>query len=324
MNIYKKLLLASSGILAAAAASVIANDRIKELKEKKEFKPYGFPVETEYGKMTAVKAGDKGPQIVLLNGYGSPSPYLEFKPLMKELSRFARVTVLEPLGYGCSDNTKRPRTVDNIVEELHAAFEALNLKKAWLMPHSIAGVYSLAFVNKYPEMIEGILAIDPSHPEQIDYFDTSSHNRFAFILKNMGLLRFMKGPVHGINNYSIEYSAEDLKTMHSMYLWHHHDWVQNNESNLIRTNMNTCRNMDYPEHLPVLMMLASENVKNFEEWWLELHNKQLNTTKHGTMVILKGNHFLHLTQSAQIAENARKFIRSTLLRKLEEAENKLK
>ena len=36
---------------------------------------------------------------------------------MKSLSRFARVTVLEPLGYGCADDTERPRTIENIVEE---------------------------------------------------------------------------------------------------------------------------------------------------------------------------------------------------------------
>lgn len=324
MKTYTKCCLAIAGIFATAMVSLITTDRVKEHKEKKKFTAYGFPVETEYGNMRAVNAGEKGPQIVILNGYGSASPYLEFKPLMKSLSRFARVTVLEPLGYGCADDTKRPRTIENIVEELHAALNALNLKKVWLMPHSISGVYSLAFANKYPERVEGILAIDPSHPQQIDYFDTSTQNKISFFLKNMGLLRLTKGPVHGAENYGADYNAEELNMMRMMYLWHNHDIPQCNEAQHIKSNMNLCRNMGYPEHLPVLMMLASENVKNFDDWWLQLHDEQLSTTKHGKMTILKGNHFLHLTQSAQIAECSRKFIRDTLLRKLEEAEKQLK
>ena len=324
MKTYTKCCLAIAGLFATAMASLITTDRAKEHKEKKEFNPYGFPVETEFGNMRAVTAGEKGPQIVILTGYGSPSPYLEFKPLMKSLSRFARVTILEPLGYGCADDTKRPRTIENIVEELEAALNALNLKKVWLMPHSISGIYSLAFTNKHPERVEGILAIDPSHPQQIDYFDTSAQNKLSFILKNMGLLRLTKGPVHGAENYGVDYNAEELNMMRTMYLWHNHDLTQNNEAKHFKVNMAACRNIGYPEHLPVLMMLSSENVKNFDDWWLQLHDEQISTTKHGKMTILKGNHFLHLTQATQIAEYSRKFIRDTLLRKLEEAEKQLK
>ena len=320
----KKVALAVAGTLTAAAASVIASDRIKEYKEKKEFQPYGFPVKTEYGVMRAIQAGEKGPQIVLLNGYGSPSPYLEFKPLMKALSRFARVTILEPLGYGCAENPTRTRSVQHIVEELDAALNALKLKKVWLMPHSIAGIYALAYVNTYPEKVDGILAIDPSHPEQIDYFDTSSSTKISFLMKNLGLLRFKKGAIHGEENYGADYNAEELRLMRTMYLWHNHDIAQLNEAKMIRENMNTCRTMGYPNDLPVLMMLASENVRYFEDWWLQLHDQQISTTNHGKMTILKGNHFLYLTQSQQIAEASRKFIRETLLRKLEEAEKQLK
>ena len=88
MKTYTKCCLAIAGIFATAMVSLITTDRVKEHKEKKKFTAYGFPVETEYGNMRAVNAGEKGPQIVILNGYGSASPYLEFKPLMKSLSRF--------------------------------------------------------------------------------------------------------------------------------------------------------------------------------------------------------------------------------------------
>ncbi|MBP3398358.1 MAG: alpha/beta hydrolase [Erysipelotrichaceae bacterium] len=323
MKIIAKLLVTGAAAAVGALASIVVTDRAQEKKEKKEFEPYGTTLETEFGRMTAITAGEKGPNIVVLNGYGSPSPYLEFKPLMKELSRFSKVTVLEPLGYGCSDNTERPRTIDHITEELDAALNALNIQKCWLMPHSIAGVYSLAYVNMYPEKVEGILAIDPSHPEQIDYFDTSSANKLSFVLKQLGLLRLTNGPVHG-DSYGLDYEAHDIELMKKMYLWHTHDQVQDNEAKNIRENMNTCRHMSFPEELPILMMLASENVTTFEDWWKPLHEKQIAETKYGKLVELDGTHFLHLTQSAQIAETSRKYIRETLIRKLEEAQKQLK
>lgn len=322
MKIIVKLVAAGLAAAAGALTSVVVTDRVQEKKEKQEFEPYGQALETEYGRMTAITAGEKGPNIVILNGFGSPSPYLEFKPLMKELSRFARVTVLEMLGYGCSENTDYPRTVENITEELDAALSALGISKCWLMPHSIAGIYSLAYVNKHPEKVEGILAIDPSHPEQIDYFDTEQANRISHVLKQLGLLRLSNGLVHG-DGYGVDYEAEDLQLMKKMYLWHTHDQVQDDEARHIRDNMNACRELKFPKELPVLMMLASENVKNFDDWWKPLHEKQLAETKYGQLIVLEGTHFLHLTQSAQIAETSRKYIRETLIRKLEEAQKQL-
>lgn len=325
MKLISKCLIAGAGTLAAIAASVIVTDRIEEHKEKTDFIPYGTAVETRFGKMTAVSAGEKGPQIVLLNGYGSPSPYLEFKPLMKELSRFARVTVLEMLGYGCSDNTTRPRTIDHIVEELDAALDALNLSKVWLMPHSISGIYSLAYVNAHPEKVEGLLMIDPSHPEQIDYFNTDQAMKNKKLMKESGILRIIETLTRGKEaEFGKDYDVEDVKLMKKMELWHTHDKVQTDEGMRIRENMNITRNMAFLEDLPVLMMLSSKNVEVFEDWWKPLHEKQLKSTRNGKLVILEGTHFLHQHQSALIAETSRKFIRDTLIQRLEEAEKLLK
>ena len=325
MNVWSKLIITAAGAVIGAAASVIVHDRIEEHKEKKTFEPYGFPVETEFGTMRAVQAGEKGSQIVLMNGYGSPSPYLEFKPLLKHLSRFARVTVLEPLGYGCSENTRRPRTVGNIIEELDAALCTLNLSKVWLMPHSIGGIYSLAYVNAHPEKVEGLLMIDTSHPEQIDYFSTDKMMKNKKLMKNSGFLRLIeKATEKKQTKFGADYELEDIKLMKKMELWHTHDKVHEDEGIRIRENMNITRSMTFPEHLPVLMMLASQNVEMFEDWWKLLHEKQLKDTKHGKLVVLEGSHFLHQTQSKQIAEISRQYIRETLIRKLEEAEQMLK
>lgn len=303
MKLFTKLFTLSIGACAAS----IAYDRIKETKEKDMFIPYGFPVETEYGNMRAIIYGDHGPTIVCLSGYGSPSPYLEYKPLVQELSSYSRVIVLELLGYGCSDNTDRPRTIENICDELYAALRKLKIEKCWLMPHSIAGVYSLYFVQKYVDMIEGILAIDPSLPQQIDYFSTDKMMKKKYRMKQTGLLR-LSSIFSNEDDERAGYEKEDLLLINQMELWHTHDKVLKDEGNYIKDNLDKCRCLKFPSNLPVLMILASQNVEIFKDWWKDLHEQQLSSTMFGKLIVLEGTHFLHFTQSKNIAKHAIEFI----------------
>ena len=63
--------------------------------------------------------------VVLLPGYGTPAPALDFKPLIDELSPFYKVVVIEPFGYGLSDVTEKERTTENMVSEIHETLQQL-------------------------------------------------------------------------------------------------------------------------------------------------------------------------------------------------------
>ena len=56
--------------------------------------------------------------IVFLTGLGVPSPILTYRPLAETLSDKFKVIIVEPFGYGMSDNTESPRTIENITKEL--------------------------------------------------------------------------------------------------------------------------------------------------------------------------------------------------------------
>ena len=72
---------------------------------------------------------------------------------------------IEPFGYGLSDSTKRKRTIENIVEELHECVKNLGEEEYYLMGHSISGLYTLYWSQIYPDEIKGIIGIDPSVPQ---------------------------------------------------------------------------------------------------------------------------------------------------------------
>ena len=77
--------------------------------------------------------GNGDQTIVLLPGFGTSAPILDFTPLVNELAPDYRVVTVEPFGYGYSDGTDKDRTTANIVEEIHTAVQSLGIDEYILM-----------------------------------------------------------------------------------------------------------------------------------------------------------------------------------------------
>lgn len=91
--------------------------------EAKRIEPYGQHVSVDGKNMNVFIQGDGPDTVVLLPGFGTASPALDFKLLIDELSPHYKVVVVEPFGYGLSDATKKERTSENIVSEIHEALQ---------------------------------------------------------------------------------------------------------------------------------------------------------------------------------------------------------
>ena len=105
--------------------------------------------------------GDK--TIVLLPGWGTPLPSVEFAPLMRELSKKYTVCTIELFGYGHSDSTDTPRTNENYLQEMREALALAGLKPPYvLMPYSCSGIYCEYYAAKYPKEIAGLILLDCS------------------------------------------------------------------------------------------------------------------------------------------------------------------
>lgn len=103
---------------------------------------------------------------MLIPGFGTGAPALDFKPLIDELSPFYKVVAVEPFGYGLSDETDKERTTANIISEVHEAVQNLNIDQYILMGHSIGGIYGLEYAKKYPNEVSAFVGVDSSVPEQ--------------------------------------------------------------------------------------------------------------------------------------------------------------
>ena len=67
---------------------------------------------------------------------------------MSYLKKYEVITI-EPFGYGLSDSTKRKRTIENIVEELHECVKNLGEEEYYLMGHSDIWVMILYIGARY-------------------------------------------------------------------------------------------------------------------------------------------------------------------------------
>ncbi len=273
--------------------------------EQSKIQPYGQSVAVDGKNMNVMIQGEGKETIVLIPGFGTASPALDFKPLIDQLSSHYKVVVVEPFGYGLSDVTDKPRTVDNITNEIHEALQQLKINKYILMGHSISGIYGLDYVNKYPNEVTAFAGIDTSFPTQpTEVMDTES----VSILQKSGFYRLLVklNPTQIMTPDVDEATKEQIKmiTLKNMM---NPDIVS--EAQLLPTNFKAVQGLQFPKNLPVIFFLVKDDpdIKN----WTAQHEEQIKNSLHGKIVLLDGTHYLHYTQSKVMADDLKSFIDST-------------
>ena len=245
---------------------------------------------------------------MLLPGFGTASPVLDFEPLVAELAQDHRVIVVEPFGYGLSDGTDRARTTDNIVTETHAALQELGVDDYVLMGHSIAGIYGIQFANRYPDEVRAFMGIDSSVPGQPGS-DTELPVGLFSAAKSLGLVLLIasfRGTGYDESVYSAKAREQialltDRNTLSPTYL---------NAMSLLPANFEDALGTSFPEDLPLLLFVVADNPS--VPTWLRLHEEQAEAVADGTVVPLDGEHYLHHTHTPRIVDEFRSWERTRM------------
>jgi hypothetical protein len=157
---FKKVLMIF-GIACAAFIGLVfiiaLTNAVLTSVERAKYPAPGKMVEVDGERMHVYSEGNGKANIILLSGFGTPSPVVDYLPLIKVLSMDFTVAAVEYYGYGWSDRTNKPRTNQSMIEETrHALMKAGILPPYVLVPHSISGLYALYYANIYPEEVEAI------------------------------------------------------------------------------------------------------------------------------------------------------------------------
>ncbi len=99
------------------------------------------------------RISSNGPCIVLLHGFlESLCIWDEF---VNELSKDFKVLTIDLPGHGKTENFSEVHTMEFMAETVKAVLEHLKIEKCVLIGHSMGGYVSLAFAEKYPELLNG-------------------------------------------------------------------------------------------------------------------------------------------------------------------------
>ncbi|MCI1018180.1 alpha/beta hydrolase [Microbacterium sp. C5A9] len=288
-------------VLAVGLATTTVVNAVSTETEKDRIVSYGRLVTVDDRSMNVVITGEGDRDVVLLPGFGTASPALDFAPLVAELAEDHRVIVVEPFGYGLSDGTDRPRTTDNIVDEVHAALQSLDVDRYVLMGHSIAGLYAIEYANRYPDEVTAFVGIDTSVPGQPN-MDTIFPTGLLAAAKNLGLIRLVAS-VTGDDLDGLDYDDATREQMSLLSSRNALAPTYLDEMSHIRTNFADAAGTGFPARLPLLLFVVADNAVNPD--WIDLHERQASAVDDGTVVPLDGEHYLHHTRSAEIADGFR-------------------
>ncbi len=292
-------------LLFVSTASNLAFDAF----EKASIKPYGERVSIEAGHLNVSVTGEGKPTVVLLSGYGTASPVLDFAPLVRELDNTFRVIVVERFGYGFSDLDVTDRTVKNISIELHQALADLGANSYILLAHSLAAIYSLDYVNRFPGEVSALFTLDGTVPEDFAVASAINGGLDRF-LAAIGWVRWMIELNPGITAPSAPagvYSTRELERIRLMTIWNYANPSMIDENNRSAENFSAVKGLSFPTKLPVLAFVSQQLI-DANPQWLPAHEKQLESVDRSEVVVLDGGHYQHWTHSREIGDAIKSFL----------------
>jgi pimeloyl-ACP methyl ester carboxylesterase len=108
----------------------------------------------------------EAPTVVLEAGAGDFS--FDWGLVQPAVARFARVCAYDRAGYAWSDAGPMPRTMQQIVYELHTGLANAGIEAPYvLVGHSLGGLLVRMYARQYPKEVAGMVLVDSSHEDQM-------------------------------------------------------------------------------------------------------------------------------------------------------------
>ena len=295
-------------VLVVLMGGVKVADVALTAKERADHPAPGQLVDVDGHKMHVHTTGQGDTSIVLLPGLAVPAPDLDFEPLVKELSKWATVTVVEPFGYGWSDVTDSPMLPSDIARDVHTALHAAGVKGPYvLMGHSISGLNSQAFADQYPDEVAGYVGLDPTIPHA-KFFDSQAGSAFRFFrpMVQAGWMRVITAfsgadPSFMFGASSADgYSKENLEQQRMLTNWMMLSANVMRQAEVASDSRAQVRDLRFDEQLPVLVYTIRET--NYTEAEIA---EYVGSGPCRRSVIVDASHYVHHTEYKRISEGTR-------------------
>lgn len=287
-------------------------------------------VEVDQDKMMNVLVVGEGERtIVILPSYGMQSPVIQYKAIANKLKDEYRVAIVEYYGYGFSMNTEKERNLDNIADEIKKSLELKEIYEYVLMPHDHSNMYAMKMVEKYPEAVQGIISLNPLFPAQYtenhfynEYLDEYHNVQLTSILELTGFARILSYVmpeefyISQMERAGI-WTREEILLIRNRIATSYLTDTMVKEMEYLKDNALAIKDFKYPDTLPVLQLLASDTVKEYEDLKSkDLIKKDLKSLANDVITnpelqftkVLDGNQDFQFTNYNTVAAYAKEFL----------------
>ena len=183
--------------LAGATYQVIATAR-----DESKYLPPGQRVDVGGHRLHIYCVGKGSPTVIIDGGTGGWS--ISYRHLQMEIAQNTRVCTFDRAGMGWSDAGPKPRTSQQIVDELHTLLNNVGLKPPYLLVgHSFGGYNARIYADRYPDEVAGMVLVEAAHEEQwsrlppevkVLLYSSLGQLRVARMMSRLGLIRLMGVP----------------------------------------------------------------------------------------------------------------------------------
>ena len=256
----------------------------------------------------AVYSVGEGPRTVVMTGMLMPT--LSYKNMAKYLSEAGyRIIAIDFPGTGFSPDTDSPRTIENLVDELHTVLLNLNINDQFILYSNCeSGPVVQMYSSKYPQQIKAVIAMDPLVSEE--FFNSLKANKMnkkewlrqqkrwsqeSYMLhKTAVLLGFADWTFEIYKNLFQQGWTDDERNIICEYYkrtYYSKNYCQMNINHY--DYMEKTQNSSYPDNIPVLFLLGHDTIeyKYFYGDWETYHNKQLTSSPLSQTIIINGDYY---------------------------------
>ena len=276
--------------------------------EKAAYPPPGqnIDVDGSEGTLHLYAEGQGEPTLVFLAGFGTSSPFYDFKILFERLSPDYRVAVMERAGYGWSDVMDRPRDLSTVVADTRESLLRSGETPPYVvLAHSMGSLEALYWAHRFPDEVAAIIGLDPLVPPYYESADTPAPvSRVVSFLARSGLMRhneevFQTQFPAMAQGHLDQDSAQVAETLFMRRVMTANMW---DESRALPENIGTLLALGTP---PVSFhaLIASDT----EDSWKD-SIRQYTEHSDGTSRVLDGGHYIHLYQPDQVAREIRRIV----------------
>lgn len=224
------LVLQIGAILIAALFLIRALNLIILMRWYQKPKPPGNMLDVDGRRVYCTLKGEGMPTVLIEAAMGAVSP--EWWMIQEEIARNTRVLTYDRAGYGWSEPADEPRSSEAEAAELKELIDKLEIEGPLvLVGHSLGGLLVNHFARLFPEMVGGVVLIDPVSPDNERFrkelppavFQKSGVDKVRGLkllmwFNGFGFTRLLKRVV--LKSYSpdgkLQVPAETLNV-----LWHH-------------------------------------------------------------------------------------------------------